>query len=68
MVLSTAAGYAMSGIRGWSIVLWGSEFNHYHIFFLGCTALTLTCLVPLWLLGRMKLPDPDESAQTLVTE
>ena len=59
MVASTAAGFAMGGIRGWSITLWGSEFNHYHIFFLGCTLVTITCLIPIWLLGKVKLPEPD---------
>ncbi|MBL7077375.1 MAG: MFS transporter [Kiritimatiellae bacterium] len=57
---ATIAGYLMSGIRGWSIMLWGAEFNHYHIFFLGCTLFTLGCLVPLWFLGKMKMPQHDE--------
>lgn len=55
------AGYVMSLIRGWQMTLWGAEFNHYHIFFLGCTVLTLGCLVPLWFLGRMKMPDPEDT-------
>lgn len=53
------AGYIMSLIRGWGITLWGADFTHYHIFFLACTILTLGCLVPLWFLGRMKMPDPE---------
>lgn len=55
------AGYIMSMIRGWGITLWGAEFNHYHIFFLVCTILTLGCLLPLWFLGRMKMPDPEDT-------
>ena len=67
MMASTAAGFAMGGIRGWSITLWGSEFNHYHIFFLGCTAVTITCLLPIWLLGKVKLPEPDGPGKETVT-
>lgn len=55
ITVSTAAGFAMAGIRGWSIELWGAEFNHYHIFFLGCTAATLSCLIPLWIV-HAKVP------------
>jgi len=49
-VVSTGAGFLMAGIRGWSVELWGAEFSHYHLFFLGCTAATLSCLIPLWIL------------------
>jgi MFS family permease len=61
IVVSTYAGYLLGGIRGWSIELWGSEFNHYHIFFLGCTLATLTSLVPLYLLrlARPAIDDPE---------
>ena len=62
MAGGTFAGYLMSGIRGWSITLWGAEFNHYHIFFLGCAVFTLGCLVPLWFLGKMKMPEHDDPA------
>jgi MFS family permease len=61
MVSATLAGYLMSLMRGWSFVLWGAEFNHYHVFFLGCTVVTFSCLIPLWLLGKIKMPDPGES-------
>jgi MFS family permease len=61
MAAATLAGYLMSIMRGWSINLWGTEFNHYHVFFLGCTVVTFSCLVPLWLLGKIKMPDPEES-------
>lgn len=57
---STAAGYFLASMRGWSFHLWGAEINHYHLFFLGCTALTFTCLVPLWFLGKMEMPDHGE--------
>lgn len=50
MAISTTAGYIMSQLRGWEIELWGAAFTHYHIFFLGCTVLTLSCLLPLYLL------------------
>lgn len=60
MAGGTFAGYLMSLMRGWSITLWGAEFSHYHLFFLGCTLVTLTCLVPLWFLGKMKMPEHDE--------
>lgn len=59
MIVSTAAGYVMAAIRGWQIELWGAEFNHYHIFFIGCTLLTLGCLIPLGLLKHMRAPDED---------
>lgn len=49
---TTFAGHVMAGMRGWSVLLLGAEFNHYHAFFLACTAVTMTCLLPLWLLGR----------------
>jgi MFS family permease len=54
------AGYLMSIMHGWSINLWGAEFNYYHVFFLGCTIFTLGCLIPLWFLGKMKMPNHDE--------
>jgi MFS family permease len=57
MAGATVAGYVMSGIRGWEIILWGARFNHYHVFFLGCAVFTLGCLIPLWFLGRMKMPE-----------
>ena len=57
----TFAGYLISLMRGWSITLWGADFNYYHVFFLGCTLFTFTCLVPLWFLGRMKMPDHEKS-------
>jgi len=62
MAGATFAGYLLSLMRGWSINLWGAAFNHYHVFFLGCTVFTLGCLIPLWFLGRMKMPEPDEPA------
>jgi hypothetical protein len=34
------------------MVLWGSEINHYHVFYLLCTLLTMTCTIPLKLLDR----------------
>lgn len=52
LIFSTYAGHLLSGFRGWSTVLWGSEINHYHVFFLICTAVTLACIIPLGLLGR----------------
>jgi len=55
MVSTTGAGYLMAGMRGWSVMFMGAEINHYHVFFLGCTAVTLTCLFPLGLLGRHML-------------
>jgi len=61
MAGGTFAGYLMSKMRGWSMELWGAEVDHYHVFFLGCTVLTLGCLVPLWFLGRMKMPVHDET-------
>jgi MFS family permease len=61
MATGTFAGYVMSLIRGWEVTLWGAEFTHYHVFFLGCTLVTLTCLLPLWFLGKMKMPDPDDT-------
>lgn len=60
MAGGTLAGYLMSFMRGWSITLWNVDFNHYHFFFLCCTLVTLTCLVPLWFLGKMKMPQHDE--------
>lgn len=67
MAVATASGYVMAGMRGWSITLWGAEFNYYHVFFLGCTLFTLGCLVPLWFLGRMKMPEPEEPYADEVT-
>jgi MFS family permease len=64
MGAATFAGYLMSLMRGWSIPLWGTEFNYYHVFFLGCTVFTFGCLIPLWWLGKMKMPDPEESVVT----
>lgn len=61
MATGTFAGYLMSLMRGWEITLWGAEFTHYHAFFMGCTLITLTCLLPLWFLGKMKMPDPDDT-------
>lgn len=60
MAGGTLAGYLMAIMRGWSITLWGAEVDHYHVFFLCCTLVTLTCLVPLWFLGKMKMPDPED--------
>lgn len=60
MGISTVAGYVMRGIRGWSVELWGHEFNHYHLFFLGCTILTLGCLIPLSLLKHSLATSPTE--------
>ncbi len=57
------AGYLMSLMRGWSITLWGAEFNHYHVFFIGCAVFTLGCLVPLWFLGKMEMPEHDEPVE-----
>ncbi len=59
---STIAGYFLASMRGWSITLWGAEFNYYHVFFLGCTIFTFTCMVPLWFLGKMVMPDHNEQA------
>lgn len=56
----TFAGYLISLMRGWSITLWGAEFNYYHLFFLGCTLFTFGCLIPLWFLAKMKMPDSEE--------
>jgi MFS family permease len=61
MLGATFAGYLISLMRGWSMTLWGADFNYYHVFFLGCTVFTFGCLIPLWLLGKMKMPDPEES-------
>ena len=58
---STAAGYLLASMRGWSINFWGADFNYYHVFFLGCTMFTFTCMIPLWFLGKMKMPDHDAS-------
>lgn len=59
--VSIAAGYVMAGIRGWEMVLWGAEVNHYHLFFLGCTLLTLGCLIPLFLLKNSRAyEEPEE--------
>lgn len=60
LVGSTIAGSLLASMRGWSITLWGAEFNYYHVFFFGCTLFTFTCLIPLWYLGKMQMPDHDE--------
>jgi MFS family permease len=60
MIAGTSAGYLMTLLRGWEITLWGAAFNHYHVFFLGCTLFTLTCLIPLWFLNQMEMPDSDD--------
>ena len=64
MAGATFAGYLMSLMRGWSITLWGADFNYYHVFFLGCTIFTFGCLIPLWFLGKMTMPTPEESIVT----
>jgi len=64
MAGATFAGYLMSLMRGWSITLWGADFNYYHVFFLGCTIFTFGCLIPLWFLGKMTMPAPEESIVT----
>ena len=55
MFAATLAGFIMSAIRGWNIMLWGHEFNHYHIFFLGCSLFTVGCIIPLLLAGNKKV-------------
>jgi MFS family permease len=64
MAGATFAGYLMSLMRGWSITLWGADFKYYHVFFLGCTIFTFGCLIPLWFLGKMTMPTPEESIVT----
>jgi MFS family permease len=50
MLSATLAGVTMNALRGWRITLWGSEFNHYHLFFTGCALVTVLCVLPLiWL-------------------
>ncbi|MCC5846282.1 MAG: MFS transporter [Verrucomicrobia bacterium] len=51
LISTTYAGHLLSLFRGWSTVLWGAEINHYHVFFLCCTLLTASCVIPLKMLG-----------------
>jgi hypothetical protein len=44
---SVMAGIVMHAIKGWTFVLWGAEISHYHLFFLGCALLTMSCVLPL---------------------
>ncbi|MFA5688886.1 MAG: MFS transporter [Kiritimatiellales bacterium] len=54
MAAAVIGGMIMSRLRGWHITLWGAEFNHYHIFFLGCSLFTVGCVIPLIIEGISK--------------
>ena len=55
MFSATVAGFIMNAIRGWNVVLWGHEFNYYHIFFIGCSLITAGSIIPLLLAGDKKV-------------
>lgn len=55
MFSATLAGFIMNAIRGWNMVLLGHEFNHYHIFFIGCSLVTAGSIIPLLLAGDKKV-------------
>ena len=58
MFSATLAGFVMKAIRGWHVILWGHEFNHYHIFFVGCSLVTMGCIIPILLAGNRKVEPP----------
>ncbi|MCC7299883.1 MAG: MFS transporter [Verrucomicrobia bacterium] len=49
ILITLLGGFIMQHIRGWKILLFGSVFNHYHIYFLGCALFTMSCIIPLLL-------------------
>lgn len=59
MFSATLAGFVMSAIRGWNVMLWGHEFNHYHIFFIGCSLVTAGSIIPLLIAGNKKVEPVD---------
>lgn len=61
MFSATFAGFIMNAIRGWNVVLWGHEVNHYHIFFAGCSLVTAGCIIPLLIAGNKKVEPVKEA-------
>ena len=49
---SILSGVIMNSLSGWQMTLGNTTFNHYHIFFLGCTLFTSSCIIPLLLAGK----------------
>lgn len=42
---------------GWSMELWGTRLNRYHLLFFVCTLLTLCCVLPLMAIGKRTVPE-----------
>ncbi len=49
---SIVSGIIMDSFSGCRITVGNITFNHYHIFFLGCTLFTASCIIPLLLAGK----------------
>ncbi|MBO5688878.1 MAG: MFS transporter [Lentisphaeria bacterium] len=49
LVASVAAGVIMKFIGEWQMTLCGVTLNRYHLFFLGCTLFTASCIIPLFI-------------------
>jgi MFS family permease len=46
---SVAAGVIMKIIGNWQMELFGVTLDRYHLFFFGCTVLTASCIIPLFI-------------------
>ena len=67
MLCAVAAGYYMQAYSGVKLHLWGAELTAYHLLFAICTVISMSCVIPLLLLGNKTiqpaphLTGPDES-------
>ncbi|MBQ4105979.1 MAG: MFS transporter [Lentisphaeria bacterium] len=55
IVAALAAGVIMHATRSIHFTLAGAQLNNYHIFFAGCSLVTISCILPLLLAGNRKV-------------
>jgi len=52
MAVSIGSGFFLRGMDHWHYRLWGAELNHYHLFFILCSLISLSCIAPLLVVGK----------------
>lgn len=55
LIASILGGVIMNAIAGWKMELLGRELNSYTLFFLLCSLLTVSCIIPLFVAGNRKV-------------
>jgi predicted MFS family arabinose efflux permease len=56
-VVPIIAGKLMLSVEGFHRVILGGEFMRYHLVFLAGAAITLSCIIPLFIMGRDKVQE-----------